>query len=438
MSDGISQVANIIYGPFEAGFSALQPDVACLGFQYIAGGVDTGLADAVISHICGKKRHVLDYCGGHATPYHYHQSLDCLYTHSQEKYLLGHSTKIGTALDGHGVYGKYISKNGVATIPDDLDACGGRVGVTPDSNNTEVYYYVVQEYAPYTVGCFGSKSLYPVSIQDCRKLYPGCSSTDVTITTDFGSGYYKLDCPCFHQVTHSNTDSNPGGKPGYLWPSGWGGLLVEVTILLERFSTDQVKSSLLLTVIREAFADSQDILPDYVSLPILSRTLNGNYNIIFKLSSSLSASGVRNNWGEGNTFKMSFMNAALYHGFNESSLKNRNFVFVSSTNIDTKTPLNDDWKERICLYFISILVFVVFLLLICCICHCKFGSGIAPQIVEPCTLPVYSPVNQEYELVPLNNSSSDNQSNIDNPFPCESSSDQHQHRDNEVSNSSSA
>ena len=71
-------------------------------------------------------------------PYHYHERMTCLYTSDPTT---GHSTRIGTALDGNGIYGKFI---GFDQRPNDLDACGGRTGITPDSEGQEVYYYVVQ------------------------------------------------------------------------------------------------------------------------------------------------------------------------------------------------------------------------------------------------------------------------------------------------------
>jgi len=129
------QIPLHIFGPFEAGFTAFDPGASCLGFNYVVGGVDTGLAHAVISHLCGgRTMRVLDYCGGHAVPYHYHESMDCLYEASATPGLVGHSTKIGTLIDGNPLYGKYISVDGTAALPSDLDACGGRVGITPDSN----------------------------------------------------------------------------------------------------------------------------------------------------------------------------------------------------------------------------------------------------------------------------------------------------------------
>lgn len=44
---------------------------------------------------------MLDTCGGHAMPYHYHKDLSCDYDSSNS----GHSPLVGIALDGHGIYG---------------------------------------------------------------------------------------------------------------------------------------------------------------------------------------------------------------------------------------------------------------------------------------------------------------------------------------------
>ena len=46
---------------------------------------------------------MLDTCGGHAMPYHYHNDLACDYDHT----LPSHSPIIGWALDGYGIYGLY-------------------------------------------------------------------------------------------------------------------------------------------------------------------------------------------------------------------------------------------------------------------------------------------------------------------------------------------
>ena len=102
------------------------------------------------------------------------------------------STRIGTALDGNGIYGKYVSHG---QTPTDLDVCGGRTGVTPDSAGQTVYYYMAQETAPFTVGCFGPVS----SVQECKALYPNdCDNGDtITVTTAEGSRSYDPDCPCW-------------------------------------------------------------------------------------------------------------------------------------------------------------------------------------------------------------------------------------------------
>jgi len=176
-----------IYGPMEAGFTSSQPGMSCLGNFVLPGGVDTQTAEAVMANVCSvTDLGLLDYCGGHANPYHYHQSMSCLYTPDS---VTEHSTRIGTAGDGNGIYGAFVDGG---LVPTDLDACGGRYGITPDSNGQRVYYYVMQESAPFTLACFG-----PGTVEQCRTLYPGCSASSTTLTTAFGSGSYKLDCPCF-------------------------------------------------------------------------------------------------------------------------------------------------------------------------------------------------------------------------------------------------
>ena len=202
--------ATNIYGPMEAGFSSQQ--FPCLGNQTVSGGHDTKLAEQMVLAIdsCqGETITVLDYCGGHANPYHYHERMDCLYTSDNTT---GHSTRVGTAIDGNGVYGHYID-GGV--LPCDLDVCGGRVGITPDSGGIEVYYYMITSYAPFTIGCLGSEDGV-TTVEECRALYDTCSDPPVPVTTLYGIGFYTLDCPCFDR-NGSNTDLNDG-IPGYLSP----------------------------------------------------------------------------------------------------------------------------------------------------------------------------------------------------------------------------
>ena len=90
-----------------------------------------------------------------------------------------------------------------------------RTGVTPDSQGQEVYYYVVSNRAPFTLGCFG-----PINTEaECRALYPECDGVAESFTTAHGTDDYDLDCPCFNPVTGGNM---PGqGKPKFLGPNGF-------------------------------------------------------------------------------------------------------------------------------------------------------------------------------------------------------------------------
>lgn len=194
-----------IYGPMEAGFSSRQ--WPCLGDLVIPGGIDTLLAEDMLHHVCqDDSLLILDFCGGHATPYHYHERMSCLYTETEN----GHSSRVGTALDGNGIYGSNI-EGGV--VPTDLDVCNGRHGVTPDSGGQVVYYYVTTQKAPFTVGCFG-----PVhDVDECRELYAGaCDRVLYHVETDYGEGDYDLDCPCFDEFG-SNVPGTTG-RPAFLPP----------------------------------------------------------------------------------------------------------------------------------------------------------------------------------------------------------------------------
>jgi len=189
----------------EAGFSSRQWE--CLGERTIPGGIDTLVAEYMLHYACQRDDLIImDFCGGHATPYHYHERMDCLSNMTEN----GHSSRIGTALDGNGIYGAYV-EGGVP--PTDLDACGGRSGVTPDSGGETVYYYVITEEAPFSVACYG-----PVdSVEQCRELNSRTCDRDLYhVETEWGEGEYDLDCPCFDEFG-SNV---PGqGRPAYLPPA---------------------------------------------------------------------------------------------------------------------------------------------------------------------------------------------------------------------------
>jgi len=109
-----------------------------------------------------------------------------------------HATRLGTALDGHGICGNHTGTSAQGHIyPADLDACGGRVGVTPDSKGMSVHYYMTQSKAPFTLGCFGDAASYPVTTAQCRALYNECGDDRTTLVTNAGSVLYDLDCPCY-------------------------------------------------------------------------------------------------------------------------------------------------------------------------------------------------------------------------------------------------
>lgn len=191
--------------------SLLVPGMRCLGQNVVPGGIDTNLAEHMVEYFCnGQEISALDGCGGHAMPYHYHERMQCLYESDPRT---GHSTRIGTAADGNGIYGRFID-GGVE--PTDLDACGGRFGVTPDSNGQVVYYYPVTSAAPFVLACYGPVN----SVQECRDLYPatcGATAEVVEVTTMYGTGLYTLDCPCFDE-NESNVIGQ--GRPGYLEGGG--------------------------------------------------------------------------------------------------------------------------------------------------------------------------------------------------------------------------
>ena len=135
----------------------------------------------------------LDTCGGHASDFHFHQSMHCLYEDAGS-----HSTKIaeGTNSDATPLYGKWEDyDNGV--LPE-LDACGGHYGYTPESTDTEVYHHHMQDSPPFAFGCYGPNddgSL--VTVEQCRDIYDDCDGNVETFTTYEGTVEYDAWCPCW-------------------------------------------------------------------------------------------------------------------------------------------------------------------------------------------------------------------------------------------------
>ncbi|MBI3167485.1 MAG: YHYH protein [Chloroflexi bacterium] len=96
---------------------------------------------------------VQDGCDGHPQVsgfYHYHSLSDCVVDTSTS----GHSSLVGYAFDGYGIYG-YYGEDGAEVTNEDLDACHGHTHVVEwDGQMVEMYHYHATHEFPYTVGCF--------------------------------------------------------------------------------------------------------------------------------------------------------------------------------------------------------------------------------------------------------------------------------------------
>lgn len=207
-----------IYGPEEAGFGTGRFPKPCKdGSGTCPAGMDVPTCETKLDFDCAQSGStpvhelMLDTCGGHAMPYHYHNDNACDYDHTAS----GHSPLVGFGLDGVGIYGLYENN---PSKPSSLDACNGHVGSVPSDgtfgvpSGTSMYHYHVTSSAPYTLGCFGESGKSPATIsQDkCKSLYSTCNTgySEVELTT--GEKYcYDTDCPCFDGRTSRlgrNTD----------------------------------------------------------------------------------------------------------------------------------------------------------------------------------------------------------------------------------------
>jgi YHYH protein len=94
-----------------------------------------------------------DTCHGHPNNfvgYHYHSLSPCQLSTAA----LTHSTLVGWALDGFGIYVEYNSK-GQLLDNSNLDVCHGRTSsVSWHGKTTRIYHYDMTFEFPYTVGCF--------------------------------------------------------------------------------------------------------------------------------------------------------------------------------------------------------------------------------------------------------------------------------------------
>ena len=92
---------------------------------------------------------IQDSCGGHpemAGTYHYHGLTSCIADARNG----GHSTPLGYAFDGFGLYG-YYGEDGTIVTNADLGECHGHAHVL-DGEPDVFHYHATWEY-PYTIGC---------------------------------------------------------------------------------------------------------------------------------------------------------------------------------------------------------------------------------------------------------------------------------------------
>lgn len=95
---------------------------------------------------------VLDSCEGHperSGQYHYHNHATCL-----DDPGMGHSTLVGYAYDGFGIFGRR-GEAGRWLADTDLDVCHGHVHtVIWDGDTVTLYHYHTTDEYPYTLGCY--------------------------------------------------------------------------------------------------------------------------------------------------------------------------------------------------------------------------------------------------------------------------------------------
>jgi len=201
-----------IFGPME-NLITKKKDFACMRGNGDIRGVDTYVAELMVGYQCKTEVTIegLDVCEDKK------HNFDCLRATDMSS---GHSLRIGTALDGRGVYGPNVAtSDGLGKAATDLDACGGRFGVTPDSNGKTVYYYMLRDRLPFTIGCFGN-GIKRATLAECRQAYPlTCGIGYIDVTTGYGSDVYDTDCPCYDSYGSNlpermKTSPRPGFFPG--------------------------------------------------------------------------------------------------------------------------------------------------------------------------------------------------------------------------------
>lgn len=96
---------------------------------------------------------VQDECDGHPQRtgfYHYHSLSNCI----EDTSTSGHSSLVGYAFDGYGIYG-YYGEDGGEVTNEDLDQCHGHTHMIEwDGQFLELYHYHATHEFPYVIGCF--------------------------------------------------------------------------------------------------------------------------------------------------------------------------------------------------------------------------------------------------------------------------------------------
>ncbi|MBL8061614.1 MAG: YHYH protein [Anaerolineales bacterium] len=118
---------------------------------------------------------VQDACDGHPQMsgfYHYHSLSDCI----EDTSTSGHSSLVGYAFDGYGIYG-YYGEDGGEVTNEDLDECHGHTHrVEWDGQMVEMYHYHATHEFPYVVGCFhGTPAVRALSAEGGQQ--PGAGQT---------------------------------------------------------------------------------------------------------------------------------------------------------------------------------------------------------------------------------------------------------------------
>jgi hypothetical protein len=114
-----------------------------------------------------------DVCHGHPNTingYHYHSLSPCLLS----KRALTHTTQVGWALDGFGIYVEYNAEGQLLTDAD-LDGCHGRTSLVPwHGKMVDIYHYDMTMEFPYSVGCYVGTPSPPSELEGIG--YPGSAA----------------------------------------------------------------------------------------------------------------------------------------------------------------------------------------------------------------------------------------------------------------------